>query len=157
MVTFVMQCTLYTHSNITRLVSQQLGPIIKNNYSDIPSSIDDPLLYGSIQQCLMRTRENHAIPAREFLLQVGALHDFGPNTLQLKDNWRMVSIQCSLLKSETDVLGVYVYRTASSIASFSKSTALITHHNSQKPNYSLIGPNHSSTVILVWFRLYQIL
>ncbi|KAF1797417.1 hypothetical protein V8B55DRAFT_1516331 [Mucor lusitanicus] len=69
----------------------QLGPIIKNNYSDIPSSIDDPLLYGSIQQCLMRTRENHAIPTREFLLQKGALHDFGPNTLQLKDNWRMNS------------------------------------------------------------------
>ncbi|KAK4516584.1 uncharacterized protein ATC70_011559 [Mucor velutinosus] len=67
----------------------QLGPIIKNSYSDIPSSIDDPLLYGSIQQCLMRTHENHAIPAREFLLKKGALHDFGPNTLQLKDNWRM--------------------------------------------------------------------
>ncbi|CEP09052.1 hypothetical protein [Parasitella parasitica] len=67
----------------------QLGPIIKNDYSDIPSSLDDPLLYGSIQQCLMRTSENHAIPTREFLLQVGASHDFGPNTLQLKDNWRM--------------------------------------------------------------------
>lgn len=39
----------------------------------------------------MRTSKNHAIPTREFLLQVGALHDFGPNTLQLKDNWRMVS------------------------------------------------------------------
>ncbi|KAL9556985.1 hypothetical protein MBANPS3_001622 [Mucor bainieri] len=69
----------------------QLGPIVKNNYADIPSSVDDPLLYGSIQQCLMRTRENHAIPTREFLLQKGALHDFGPNTLQLKDNWRMNS------------------------------------------------------------------
>ncbi len=54
------------------------------------SRLDDPLLFGSIQQCLMRTNENHAIPTREFLLQKGALHDFGPNTLQLKDNWRMV-------------------------------------------------------------------
>jgi hypothetical protein len=69
---------------------KQLGPIIKNDYSDTVSHLNDPLLFGSIQQCLMRTRENHAIPTREFLLQKGALHDFGPNTLQLKDNWRMV-------------------------------------------------------------------
>ncbi|KAI7889188.1 uncharacterized protein EV154DRAFT_424222 [Mucor mucedo] len=67
----------------------QLGPIIKNDYSNTISRLDDPLLFGSIQQCLMRTKENHAIPTREFLLQKGALHDFGPNTLQLKDNWRM--------------------------------------------------------------------
>lgn len=45
----------------------------------------------------MRTKENHAIPTREFLLQKGALHDFGPNTLQLKDNWRMVTILLSHL------------------------------------------------------------
>ncbi|CAO3639118.1 unnamed protein product [Mucor hiemalis] len=67
----------------------QLGPIIKEDYSNTVSRLEDPLLFGSIQQCLMRTRDNHAILTREFLLQKGALHDFGPNTLQLKDNWRM--------------------------------------------------------------------
>lgn len=67
----------------------QLGPIIKNDYSETMSRLDDPLLFGSIQQCLMRTQENHAIPTREFLLRKGTIRDFGPHTLQLKDNWRM--------------------------------------------------------------------
>ncbi|KAI8967276.1 hypothetical protein BDF20DRAFT_901567 [Mycotypha africana] len=67
----------------------QLGPIIKHDYSDITLRLDDPMLFGSIQQCLMRTEDNRAIPMRKFLLQKGAVHDFGPNTLQLKDNWRM--------------------------------------------------------------------
>ncbi|KAI8328927.1 P-loop containing nucleoside triphosphate hydrolase protein [Choanephora cucurbitarum] len=67
----------------------QLGPIVKHNYSDLETTAKDPLLYGSIQQCLMRTDSNHTIPIREFILQKGASHEFGPNTLQLKDNWRM--------------------------------------------------------------------
>ncbi|KAI8373339.1 hypothetical protein BD560DRAFT_394681 [Blakeslea trispora] len=67
----------------------QLGPILKHDYSDLSTTTKDPLLYGSIQQCLMRTDSNHTIPIREFLLQKGASHEFGPNTLQLKDNWRM--------------------------------------------------------------------
>ncbi|KAI7908098.1 P-loop containing nucleoside triphosphate hydrolase protein [Cokeromyces recurvatus] len=67
----------------------QLGPIVKNNYSEVDTCLQEPLLYGSIQQCLMRTEDNYAIPAREFLLQKNALHEFGPSTLQLKENWRM--------------------------------------------------------------------
>ena len=38
----------------------------------------------------MRTESNEVIPPQEFLLQKGARRDFGPNTIQLKDNWRMV-------------------------------------------------------------------
>ncbi|KAI9483431.1 MAG: hypothetical protein EXX96DRAFT_477834 [Benjaminiella poitrasii] len=67
----------------------QLGPIIKNDYTKVMLNMNKPLLYGSIQQCLMRTEDNYAIPAREFFLQKDALHGFGPNTLQLNDNWRM--------------------------------------------------------------------
>lgn len=40
----------------------------------------------------MRTEDNKAIPPQEFLLRKGTTHDFGRNTIQLKDNWRMVSI-----------------------------------------------------------------
>ncbi|KAI9484677.1 hypothetical protein BDB00DRAFT_125339 [Zychaea mexicana] len=65
----------------------QLGPILQNTYPKLP--LDEPLLYGSIQQCLMRTESNESIPPQVFLLQKGARHDFGPNTIQLKDNWRM--------------------------------------------------------------------
>ncbi|KAI7879184.1 P-loop containing nucleoside triphosphate hydrolase protein [Lichtheimia hyalospora FSU 10163] len=65
----------------------QLGPILHNKYPKLPAS--DPLLFGSIQQCLMRTEDNKAIPPQEFLLRKGATHDFGRNTIQLKDNWRM--------------------------------------------------------------------
>ncbi|KAG2217331.1 hypothetical protein INT45_010780 [Circinella minor] len=65
----------------------QLGPILQNTYPKLPST--EPLLFGSIQQCLMRTESNEAISPQEFLLQKGAKRDFGPNTIQLKDNWRM--------------------------------------------------------------------
>ncbi|RCH95017.1 hypothetical protein CU097_007720 [Rhizopus azygosporus] len=67
----------------------QLGPILANDYSKLIVSAKDPLLYGSIQQCLMRTEHNDAISTRAFLLQKDSVNDFGPNTLQLKDNWRM--------------------------------------------------------------------
>lgn len=39
----------------------------------------------------MRTEDNKAIPPQDFLLRKGTTHDFGRNTIQLKDNWRMVS------------------------------------------------------------------
>ncbi|KAI9243296.1 P-loop containing nucleoside triphosphate hydrolase protein [Phascolomyces articulosus] len=65
----------------------QLGPILQNSYPKLPSN--EPLLFGSIQQCLMRTESNESISPQQFLLQKGTKHDFGPNTIQLKDNWRM--------------------------------------------------------------------
>lgn len=40
----------------------------------------------------MRTVDNQTIYTRGFLLQKGAVHDLGPNTWQLNDNWRMVTI-----------------------------------------------------------------
>ncbi|CAO3701516.1 unnamed protein product [Rhizopus stolonifer] len=64
----------------------QLGPILKNDYSKVTNQ--DPLLFGSIQQCLIRTEKNQVISTRSFLLEKDG-QDFGPNTLQLKDNWRM--------------------------------------------------------------------
>ncbi|KAI9494402.1 hypothetical protein BDB00DRAFT_819010 [Zychaea mexicana] len=65
----------------------QLGPILHNTYPKLP--LKEPLLFGSIQQCMMRTTSNESIPPQEFLLKKGARRDFGPNTIQLKDNWRM--------------------------------------------------------------------
>ncbi|KAG0182041.1 Tripartite DNA replication factor [Apophysomyces sp. BC1021] len=67
--------------------SQQLGPIIRNKYPQQP--LHEPLLFGSIQQALMRTEKNRSISIDEFVLRRGETHDFGPNTIQLKDNWRM--------------------------------------------------------------------
>lgn len=38
----------------------------------------------------MRTKDNYAIRPQEFVLKKGVTPDFGPNTIQLRDNWRMV-------------------------------------------------------------------
>ncbi|KAL0090257.1 hypothetical protein J3Q64DRAFT_1847124 [Phycomyces blakesleeanus] len=65
----------------------QLGPILQNEYPQM--ALSEPCLFGSIQQCLMRTVDNQAIPTQNFRLQKGVSNDFGPNTIQLKDNWRM--------------------------------------------------------------------
>ncbi|CAB4409234.1 unnamed protein product [Rhizophagus irregularis] len=62
----------------------QLGPIIKNSYPTFHS--DHPLIFGSIQQCLMR-REDRSIIHVENLKE--QKYDFGPLTTQLKENWRM--------------------------------------------------------------------
>ncbi|KAG0744491.1 hypothetical protein G6F23_005167 [Rhizopus arrhizus] len=67
----------------------QLGPILANDYSQVAKTVQDPLLYGSIQQCLMRTENNCAISTSSFILEKASANQFGPNTLQLKDNWRM--------------------------------------------------------------------
>ncbi|RIB26034.1 hypothetical protein C2G38_2164525 [Gigaspora rosea] len=64
----------------------QLGPIIQNTY---PIYGDNhPLIFGSIQQCLMR-KEDGSIFNESSFLEKGQKHDFGPCTLQLRDNWRM--------------------------------------------------------------------
>lgn len=60
-----------------------------NDYSQVTKTVQDPLLYGSIQQCLMRTENNCAISTSSFVLEKASANQFGPNTLQLKDNWRM--------------------------------------------------------------------
>ncbi|KAI9025001.1 P-loop containing nucleoside triphosphate hydrolase protein [Phycomyces nitens] len=65
----------------------QLGPILQNEYPQMPLS--EPCLFGSIQECLMRTVDNEAISITNFRLQKGVSNDFGPSTIQLKDNWRM--------------------------------------------------------------------
>ncbi|CAB4386394.1 unnamed protein product [Rhizophagus irregularis] len=62
----------------------QLGPIIKNSYPTFHS--DHPLIFGSIQQCLMR-REDRSIIHEENLKE--QKYDFGPLTTQLKENWQM--------------------------------------------------------------------
>ncbi|CAG8715862.1 20934_t:CDS:10, partial [Dentiscutata erythropus] len=64
----------------------QLGPIIQNTY---PIYGDNhPLIFGSIQQCLMRKEDGSIFNENPFL-EKGQKHDFGPCTLQLRDNWRM--------------------------------------------------------------------
>ncbi|GBC07119.1 hypothetical protein RclHR1_07270004 [Rhizophagus clarus] len=61
----------------------QLGPIIKNPNSYPTFPCDHPLLFGSIQQCLMR-RNNGSI-----IHDNSRNHDFGPHIKQLTENWRM--------------------------------------------------------------------
>lgn len=39
----------------------------------------------------MRRRDGRVCGTGEFFLGKGSRHDFGPSTIQLKDNWRMVS------------------------------------------------------------------
>ncbi|CAB4389659.1 unnamed protein product [Rhizophagus irregularis] len=65
----------------------QLGPIIQNTYPIFPP--DHPLIFGSIQQCLMRKGNGSVFSEEDFFLKRGQKHDFGPLTLQLRDNWRM--------------------------------------------------------------------
>ncbi|RUS26791.1 AAA domain-containing protein [Jimgerdemannia flammicorona] len=67
--------------------TQQLGPILQNDYPVLPD--DQPLLFGSIQQCLMRKANGRVLGNDTFFLRKGHKHDFGPCTIQLKDNWRM--------------------------------------------------------------------
>ncbi|KAI8137501.1 hypothetical protein BJV82DRAFT_339605 [Fennellomyces sp. T-0311] len=62
----------------------QLGPILKLEF---PRT--EPPLYGSIQSCLMRTDDNVSVNPEAFLLNNSEAFAFGPNTIQLKDNWRM--------------------------------------------------------------------
>ncbi|CAG8643149.1 9136_t:CDS:2, partial [Cetraspora pellucida] len=65
----------------------QLGPIIQNTY---PIYGDNhPLIFGSIQQCLMRRDDGFTFNGDYSFLEKGQKHDFGPCTLQLRDNWRM--------------------------------------------------------------------
>ncbi|RIA89830.1 hypothetical protein C1645_806056 [Glomus cerebriforme] len=65
----------------------QLGPIIQNTYPIFPP--DHPLIFGSVQQCLMRKKSGAVFNEEDFFLKKGQKHDFGPLTLQLRDNWRM--------------------------------------------------------------------
>ncbi|CAG8650801.1 7680_t:CDS:10, partial [Acaulospora colombiana] len=65
----------------------QLGPIIQNSYPVFPD--DHPLIFGSIQQCLMRKEDGKVFREEDFFLRIGKKHDFGPSTIQLPDNWRM--------------------------------------------------------------------
>ncbi|CAG8472272.1 33118_t:CDS:2, partial [Racocetra persica] len=65
----------------------QLGPIIKNTYPTFPD--DHPFIFGSIQQCLMRKENGTSFNEGNFFLEKGQKHEYGPCTLQLKDNWRM--------------------------------------------------------------------
>ncbi|CAG8439802.1 2567_t:CDS:10 [Acaulospora morrowiae] len=65
----------------------QLGPIIQNSYPVFPN--DHPLIFGSIQQCLMRREDGTVFKEMDFFLKRGKKYDFGPSTIQLTDNWRM--------------------------------------------------------------------
>ncbi|CAI2164758.1 18981_t:CDS:10 [Funneliformis geosporum] len=65
----------------------QLGPIIQNTYPIFPP--DHPLIFGSVQQCLMRREDGSVFHEEDFFLKKGQKHDFGPLTIQLRDNWRM--------------------------------------------------------------------
>ncbi|CAG8436837.1 10403_t:CDS:10 [Funneliformis mosseae] len=65
----------------------QLGPIIQNTYPVFPP--DHPLIFGSVQQCLMRREDGSVFHEEDFFLKKGQKHDFGPLTIQLRDNWRM--------------------------------------------------------------------
>ncbi|CAG8482670.1 10470_t:CDS:10, partial [Racocetra fulgida] len=67
----------------------QLGPIIKNTYPTFPD--DHPFIFGSIQQCLMRKENGTSFNEGNFFLEKGQKHEYGPCTLQLKDNWRMLN------------------------------------------------------------------
>ncbi|RIA86476.1 hypothetical protein C1645_829252 [Glomus cerebriforme] len=60
------------------------GPIIKNSYPAFPS--DHLLIFGLIQQCLMQ-KDNGFIVQEKDLKE--RKHDFGPLTIQLKENWRI--------------------------------------------------------------------
>ncbi|PKC66649.1 P-loop containing nucleoside triphosphate hydrolase protein [Rhizophagus irregularis] len=62
----------------------QLGPIIKNSYPKFP--YDHPLIFGSIQQCLMRRKDGSIMHEEDLKEQK---YDFGHLTTQLKENWRM--------------------------------------------------------------------
>ncbi|RGB34330.1 P-loop containing nucleoside triphosphate hydrolase protein [Rhizophagus diaphanus] len=62
----------------------QLGPIVKNSYPKFP--YDHPLIFGSIQQCLMRRKDGSIMHEEDLKEQK---YDFGPLTTQLKENWRM--------------------------------------------------------------------
>ncbi|OZJ05497.1 hypothetical protein BZG36_01895 [Bifiguratus adelaidae] len=66
----------------------QLGPILQYSYL-LPSDSRQPLLFGSIQQSLMRTSSGHAVGESNFVLPDTKLRDLGPCTIQMKDNWRM--------------------------------------------------------------------
>jgi len=61
--------------------------IIKNSYPALLS--DHPLIFGSIQQCLMRKKDGSIIREEDLKEQN---YDFGPFTTQLKENWRMVRL-----------------------------------------------------------------
>ncbi|KAI9313401.1 hypothetical protein BX666DRAFT_2030198 [Dichotomocladium elegans] len=65
----------------------QLGPILHASYPAFSSK--EPRLFGSIQDCLMRTCENESIEMESMIRRKAAKMDFGPSTIQLTDNWRM--------------------------------------------------------------------
>ncbi|CAG8808849.1 39004_t:CDS:2, partial [Gigaspora margarita] len=65
----------------------QLGPIIHNAYPIFQDK--HPLIFGSIQQCLMRKEDGTSFNGDFFLNEKGSERDYGPYTLQLNDNWRM--------------------------------------------------------------------
>ncbi|PKY29828.1 P-loop containing nucleoside triphosphate hydrolase protein [Rhizophagus irregularis] len=77
----------YTGKLIVAGDHKQLGPIIQNTYPVFPP--DHPLIFGSIQQCLMRKSDGSVFNEKAFFLKKGQKHDFGPLTLQLRENWRM--------------------------------------------------------------------
>jgi hypothetical protein len=46
----------------------------------------------------MRREDGRVCGSGDFFLGKGSRHDFGPSTIQLKDNWRMVSVYDNSLR-----------------------------------------------------------
>ncbi|CAB4398827.1 unnamed protein product [Rhizophagus irregularis] len=65
----------------------QFGPILRATYPTFP--LNHPLIFGSILQCLMRKENGNVIHEENLILREGQKHNFGPLTVQLKENWRM--------------------------------------------------------------------
>ncbi|RIB13284.1 hypothetical protein C2G38_1747950 [Gigaspora rosea] len=84
-----LECLNQTHGKLIIAGDHmQLGPIIQNT-SHPAFSDDHPLIFGSTQQCLMRKVGDPSFNEDDFFLKKGQNHDYGPCTLQLKENWRM--------------------------------------------------------------------
>ncbi|CAG8499418.1 25214_t:CDS:10, partial [Cetraspora pellucida] len=133
----------------------QLGPIIQNTYPVF--SDNHPLILGSIQQCLMRKEDGSTFDESDFFLNKGQKHDFGPCTLQLKDNWRMndklnsffqkIYVKLSLKNYEVPgILSEIILReeanlVAKIVSSYFDATRKINQSDKQ-PSLFIVTPHH---------------
>ncbi|CAH1760618.1 8372_t:CDS:10, partial [Entrophospora sp. SA101] len=84
----VVECLNYDNGRlIVAGDHMQLGPIIQNTYPVFPD--DHPLVFESVQKCLMRKEDGSVFKVEDFFLKKGQKHNFGPCTIQLQENWRM--------------------------------------------------------------------
>ncbi|KAI9207287.1 uncharacterized protein BJ171DRAFT_596851 [Polychytrium aggregatum] len=70
----------------------QLSPVLRGSYPAFGASDSDPLLFGSIMDCVLRTSDGKSVVRQSFLPTKGS--DFGPFTQMLMENFRMVPKLC---------------------------------------------------------------